>query len=192
LAIFISVGPRMIRPMTSGEGTACGERTSAPAPMVFGLNRMDLAIHEIVWVTCMTTFFGSPVIVLWILEPKEWRAWLLFMLVAMVAAALVNSTPRAIHAWLRRRPPVVIGADGISLGFRETIPWSAVAGLFVDEETLKLKLTAEEMQRRGWDPIQQMADRRVDFEVPLDWVDAEPGEIMVHARPFLSRVAGDG
>ncbi len=56
----------------------------------------------------------------------------------------------------------------------------------VNDEAPKLKLTLEEMDRRGWDPIQQMADRRVAFEVPLDWVDAEPDEIMVHARPFLS------
>ena len=54
-------------------------------------------------------------------------------------AAFVYSTRRATHAWLTRRPPVIIGAHGISVGFRETIPWTAVSGLYVGDESLSLK-----------------------------------------------------
>lgn len=162
-----------------------------PTPIAFKLDRLGLAMHHIVFVSALTAFFGSPAVVLWILDPQSWRAWLLFVLAMMFFAAYVNSTPRSIYAWLRRRPPVVIIADGISLGFRETIPWSAVAGLHVDDdETLSLELTQDEMDRRGYDPTQGLAMRRVHFDVPLTWIDGEPREIIDHARPFLESVPG--
>ena len=174
---------------SSGEGKPAV--TSCPEPVEFGLNRTDLAIHQIVWVSGLTTFFGFPIPILWILEPQEWRIWLLFVLAAMLFAAFVSSTPRSIHAWLTRRPPVIIGAHGISVGFRETIPWTAVSGLYVGDERLSLKLTLDEMDRRGWDPVQGMAMRRVDFDVPLTWINAEPREIMSHAEPFLAIARGN-
>jgi hypothetical protein len=180
----------MILPTSSSEDERY--RSNAPAPIALGLNRSDLVIEEIVFVGGLGTFFALPVLVLWIFEPQAWRAWLLFVLGALLTAAVINSTPRSIYACLRRRPPVVIAAEGISLKFRETIPWSAVSGLYVDDENLSLQLTADEMDRRGWDPVQCMATRRVHFDVPLSWIDAEPSEIMSHARPFLTCATNDG